>query len=294
LKPFVVACIPAYNEEKSIARVVIEAQRYVDRVIVCDDGSNDLTGLIAERLGAEVVRHERNVGYGGALSSLFERAREIDPDAMVILDADLQHDPNDIPKILSPILNGEVDIVIGSRTLNESNMPRYRRMGLRVITKLANKVSYKDINDAQSGFRAYNRKAIHSIILTERGMGASTEILLRAKECGLKIKEVPIEINYDVERPSTQNPLVHGLDVVLSTVKQMSIRHPLLFYGLPGVISMLISLFFWIWTVQTFATTRQVITNVTLIAVASTLVGLVLLTTAMILWVLVSVVREVR
>jgi glycosyltransferase involved in cell wall biosynthesis len=212
----------------------------------------------------------------------------------VILDADLQHDPNDIPKILSPILNGEVDIVIGSRTLNESNMPRYRRMGLRVITKLANKVSYKDINDAQSGFRAYNRKAIHSIILTERGMGASTEILLRAKECGLKIKEVPIEINYDVERPSTQNPLVHGLDVVLSTVKQMSIRHPLLFYGLPGVISMLISLFFWIWTVQTFATTRQVITNVTLIAVASTLVGLVLLTTAMILWVLVSVVREVR
>jgi glycosyltransferase involved in cell wall biosynthesis len=294
-KPFVIACIPAYNEERTIARVIIEAQKYVDKVIVCNDGSTDLTGEIAEKLGVEVIRHEKNIGYGGALSSLFKRAREINPDVMVILDADLQHNPNDIPRILFPILNGEADIVIGSRFLKEDiAIPKYRKAGIKIITKLTRFVSYKGISDAQSGFRAYNRKAIYSIMPTEHGMGASTEILLKAKENKLKIKDVPIKINYNVEEPSAQNPIIHGLDVVLSTVKHMSIRHPLLFYGVPGTISILISLFFWIWTLQTFATTRQIITNVTLIAVASTIVGLMLLTTAMILWVLVSVVREIK
>jgi len=290
-----IACIPAYNEEKTIARVIIEAQKYVDKVIVCDDGSTDLTGEIAERLGATVIRHEKNVGYGGALSSLFKKAREIDPDVMVVLDADLQHNPNDIPKIVSPVLNGEADIAIGSRFLEkEAAVPKYREVGIKIITKLTKSASYKGVSDAQSGFRAYNRKAIHSIMPSEQGMGASTEILLKAKENGLKVVEVPIKINYNVEKPSTQNPIYHGLDVILSTVKHMSIRRPLLFYGVPGMISMLISLFFWVWTLQTFATTRQIITNVTLIAVAATIVGLMLLTTAIILWVLISVVREIK
>jgi len=294
-KPYIIAAIPAYNEERTIARVVIETQRYVDKVIVCDDGSTDLTGEIAKRLGAEVIRHEKNIGYGGALSSLFKRAREINPDAMIVLDADLQHDPNDIPNLVSYILNGEADIVIGSRFLEkEATVPKYRKVGIKIITTLTKSSSYKEISDAQSGFRAYNRKAIHSIMPTEQGMGASTEILLKAKERGLKVIEVPVKINYNVEKPSTQNPIYHGLDVILSTVKHMSIRRPLLFYGVPGIISMLISLFFWVWILQTFAATRQVITNVALMAVATTIAGLMLLTTAIILWVLVSIVREIR
>jgi len=294
-KPYIIAAIPAYNEERTIARVIIETQKYVDKVIVCDDGSTDLTGEIAKRLGAEVIRHEKNIGYGGALSSLFKRAREINPDAMIVLDADLQHDPNDIPNLVSYILNGEADIVIGSRFLEkEATVPKYRKVGIKIITTLTKSSSYKEISDAQSGFRAYNRKAIHSIMPTEQGMGASTEILLKAKERGLKVIEVPVKINYNVEKPSTQNPIYHGLDVILSTVKHMSIRRPLLFYGVPGIISMLISLFFWVWILQTFAATRQVITNVALMAVATTIAGLMLLTTAIILWVLVSIVREIR
>lgn len=291
----VVACIPAYNEEKTIARVIIEAQKYVDKVLVCDDGSTDLTGEIAKRLGAEVIRHERNMGYGAALASLFKRAREINPDVMVILDADLQHDPKDIPKVLSPILNGEADIAIGSRFLEKGmTMPKYREVGIRMITKLAKSISYKEVRDAQSGFRAYNRRAIHLIMPSEQGMGASVEILLKAKENGLRVAEVPVKVKYDVERPSTQNPIVHGLDVILSIVKHMSIRRPLLFYGLPGAISMLVSLFFWAWTLQIFAATRQIVTNITLMAVASTVVGLMLLTTAITLWVLISIVREIK
>ena len=294
-KPLIIACISAYNKERTIARVIIEAQKYVDKVIVCNDGSTDLTGEIAEKLGAEVIRHKKNIGYGGALSSLFKRAREINPDAMVILDADLQHNPNDIPRILLPILNGEADIVIGSRFLEKDiTMPKYRKAGIKIITKLTKFVSYKGISDAQSGFRAYNRKAIYSIMPTEHGMGASTEILLKAKACGLKVVELPIKVSYCVEKSSTHNPILHGLDVVLSTVKHLSIRRPLLFYGAPGVAALLVALFFWVWTLQIFASTRQIVTNIALIALGATIVGLMLLTTGVILWVLISVVREVK
>jgi len=275
--------------------VIVEAQRYADKVIVCDDGSTDLTGEIARRLGAEVIRHERNMGYGASLLSLFKAAREMDASAMVILDADLQHNPSDIPKLLSPVVKGEADIVIGSRFLEkEGGVPKYRGLGIKLITNFAKGVSYRDITDAQSGFRAYSRRAIHSITPAEQGMGASTEILLKAKEIGLRVVEVPIKISYDVEKPSTHNPLLHGLDVILSTVKHLSIRRPLVFYGVPGFAALVVALFFWVWTLQIFASTRQIVTNIALIALGATLVGLMLLTTAVILWVLISVVRETK
>ncbi len=295
-KHTIIAAVPALNAEKTIAKVVIKSMRQVDRVIVCDDGSRDMTGEIAERLGAEVIRHEWNMGYGEALASLFRRAREIGPDAMVTLDADMQHNPEDIPRLVKPILDGEADIVVGSRFLGEGDkeIPKGRMFGIKAITKLANAASYKELTDAQSGFRAYSRKAIELITPTEQGMGASTEILLKAKEKGLRIMEVPIKINYDVEKPSTHNPLYHGLDVILSTVKHMSMRHPLLFYGVPGVIALLTAIAFWVWTFQIFAATRQVVTNIALVAIGATIVGLMLLTTAVILWVLVSVLREAK
>ena len=295
-KPVILACIPALNKERTIAKVVVKASKYVSKVIVVDDGSTDMTGEIAEKLGAEVIRHERNMGYGAALASLFKRAREIDPDAMVTLDADCQHNPDDIPKLVNPILDGEADIVIGSRFLGEENneMPKDRRMGIKAITKLTNAGSYREITDAQSGFRAYNRKAIRSIMPTEQGMGASAEILIKAKDAGLRIKEVPVKINYNVEEPSTHNPIYHGVDVVLSIVKHYSIRHPLLFYGVPGFLALMLAIFFWVWVLQTFAATRQVITNIVLIAIGATIVGLMFLTTAIILWVIVSVIRELK
>ena len=293
-KPLVVACIPAYNEERTIARVVLIAQKYVDKVIVCDDGSSDMTGEIAECLGAEVIRHDRNLGYGASLRSLFIKSREIGANIMVTLDADGQHDPNNIPRLIGPILDGKADIVIGSRFLRDEDafkIPSYRRAGIKVITRLTSVLSYSDIKDAQSGFRAYNRKALFSIIPSEQGMGASTEILLKAKGNGLRICEVPILVNYDAEASST-NPIYHGVDVILSTIKHLSIRHPMLFYGVPGFLSLLLALGFWIWTLQNYALTRQLTTNLALIAIGATLVGLMLMTTAIILWVIISAIRE--
>jgi len=289
VKPFVVACIPAFNEERSIARVVLEARRYVDRVIVCDDGSTDMTGEIAEALGALVIKHERNIGKGAAMRSLFKKARELDADIVVTLDADGQHDPKDIPKLVNALIKERVNIVVGSRFINSvDEIPSYRIFG----NKMLNLFTDKKVTDTQSGFRVYDKKSLEMLNPAEMGMGVDSELLIKARDLGLKIIEVPISVNYKVERPSKLNPLYHGLDVVLSIVKYLSTRRPLLFYGIPGFSALIISLFFWLWTFRIFTETRGINTNIALIALGATLVGLMLMTTAIILWVLISVLRE--
>lgn len=291
-KPFVVACIPAFNEESTIGGMVVRTMKHVDRVVVCDDGSGDLTGEIAGRLGAAVVHHERNLGYGAALRSLFREALKLGADVVVTLDGDGQHDPSEIPRLVRRLGVGDVGIVIGSRFIEggDSGTPSWRKNGIKLISGLVSN-NRQQLTDAQSGFRAYNKHSLESLVLTEDGMGVSTEILVKAGENGLRIAEVPVIISYSKDS-STHNPVVHGLDVILSTVKHLSIRRPLLFYGVPGFISFIIALVFWVWTFQMYAATNRVITNIALIALGTTLVGLMLMTTAMILWVLITVVRE--
>jgi len=289
---FVVACIPAFNEEKNIGGVVVRALKYVDMVVVCDDGSSDLTGDIARGLGAVVVRHERNMGYGAALKSSFKEALRLGADIVVTLDGDGQHDPGEIPGLVRRLEKGDADIVIGSRFVEGggSEAPSWRENGIRFISGLVSNNGLR-ITDAQSGFRAYSREALETFSLTEDGMGASTEILLKSENMGLKVTEVPINISYD-EDSSTHNPIVQGVSVVLSTVKHISIRRPLLFYGLPGFLAMCIAGVFWAMTIQSYTTRHTISTNVTLIALSTTFVGLMLMTTGIILWVLVSVIRE--
>jgi glycosyltransferase involved in cell wall biosynthesis len=295
-EPYIIGCIPAFNEERNIAAVVLSAQKFVDKVIVCDDGSSDLTGEIARRLGAVVVRHESNMGYGASLRSLFDKARDLEADVMVTLDADRQHNPSDIPGLVKPILSGEADIAIGSRFLDEQSknkIPRFRRNGIEFITKVAGAGtgSFNKISDAQSGYRAYSKKALSLVSPVEHGMGASTEILLKAKEHELNVAEVPITASYE-KGSNTHNSVTHGLGVILSTVKYLSIQRPLLFYGVPGVAAIMVAMGFWVWALQILAETGSLPTNITLIGVFMTIGGLVLLTTGTILWVIISVLRE--
>lgn len=290
-KPYVIACIPACNEEVGIAKVIVDVQEYVDKVIVVDDGSSDSTGRIAVRLGATVISNKSNKGYGSSLAELFSKAKELNPDVAVTLDADGQHNPSDIPKLVEEIMSGG-DIAIASRFLSEDNhMPRYRKLGVKTITKLAQTSAYKEVTDAQSGFRAYSNRALQLIYPAEQGMGASVEILLKAKQYGLKVCEVPTKMTYE-GKPSNQNPFYHGLDVATSMVKVVSMRRPLLFYGVPGFIIFIVGLAFWLWTLQIFTVSGAVVTSITLIALAATMVGLLLLITAVILWVLISAIRE--
>jgi len=234
----IVAGIPAYNEEKTIAKVILLAQRHVDKVIVCDDGSTDLTADIAQKMDAVVIQHSKNLGYGAAIQSLFDRARTLEADVMLTLDADGQHNPGDIPKLLKTIQNNEADIVIGSRFLEGTNneIPRYRRVGIKLITKMSNGTLEGKISDAQSGFRAYNKKAIQTLKLQENGMGISAEILLKAGEQKFKVKEVHIGVSYKGIETSTHNPLRHGLNVIVAILRLILYRKPLYFLGIPGTI----------------------------------------------------------
>jgi len=290
----VIACIPAFNEEGKIAKVIVKAQRHVDRVVVVDDGSEDDTAFIAERLGARVIRHGRNLGYGGAIRSCFNAARELEADVMVTVDADGQHDPDDIPRLVEPIRQGKADVVIGSRMLNKSpdGAPPYRSMGIKLITKLSSLGSSAKVSDAQGGMRAYGPKAIASINPSELGMGASTEILGRMDSLSLNVQEVPISVTYSGRDTSTHHPVFHGLDVLASMVKFTSIRHPLLFYGTLGIVSILISLGFSWWTLSIYLVEKRIVTNLLIISVAAGIIGVFLLFMGVLLFVLISVVRD--
>lgn len=283
--------------------MIVDAMSHVDQVIVCDDGSQDMTAKIAEKLGAVVVSHKRNLGYGAAISSLFGKALEMRADIIVTIDADAQHNPAEIPSLAQPIIDGQAEVVIGSRFLsgvtdsndieNHDTMSSYRKFGIKTITKISNIVSQNNLTDSQSGFRAYHKRVVGSISVTEQGMGASTEIIFKAQSAGFKIVEVPIKVTYD-EDSSTHNSVSHGIDVVMSTFKFISIEHPLRFYGIPGVICIALSVFFGVWALQLYAAEGRLVTNITLVALGFLMPGLVLLTTSVILYVVINVVREIR
>jgi glycosyltransferase involved in cell wall biosynthesis len=287
----IVICIPAYNEAHQVTSIIEKAKKYASEVIVYDDGSEDNTGEIARASGATVLRNSTNNGYGAALKVLFQTAKSINADMMVTLDSDGQHDPEQIPKVLEPLVKGQADIVIGSRFINPDDrlkVPKYRSLGIKAITKVTRIASYADLTDAQSGFRAYSKKALAKIDVFEEGMQVSTEILLKAKEQNLRIVEVPIRINYELKNTSTHNPLLHGMKVLFHVLQFMSLRHPLLFYGSPGVALLLIAAFFTYNALELFSQTRYVSTNMILIAIGLALIGVVLLATGAIVYTLIA------
>ena len=291
----IVVGLPAFNEEKNIGKIIAQLLNKSYAVIVCNDGSSDSTGIIAEKMGAIMINHKKNLGYGAAIGSIFKKAREDKFDILVTFDSDGQHRISDIEKIIEPIQNKRSDIVIGSRFTGDgkADMPKYRKLGIKVITNLVNSQTGKKITDSQSGFRAYNTKVLAQINPSESGMGVSTEILIKADKQKLKIKEIPITILYEGET-STHNPIAHGTSVILSTMKFISIEHPLKFYGIPGIGFLLMGLFFAIWTIQEFTSTGRIITNISLIGVGSIIFGMILTMTSIMLFSLVNVVRERR
>ncbi len=291
----VIIGIPAYNEEKNIAGIITKVKKYADSIIVCDDGSTHLTKEISEELGAIVISHSKNRGYGAAINSLFLKAKELESDIFVTFDADGQHRIEDIPVVTKPIMNNEADVVIGSRFLETKSdeMPNYRKVGIKLITKVTNLSIKEKLTDSQSGFRAYSKKALDEIIPSDEGMGVSTEILIKASNLDLKMAEVPIKVSYEGET-STKDPISHGSSVIFSTIKFTSIHNPLKFYGIPGIIFLGIGLGFIAWTIQIYSTHQEIITNVSLIGIACIVLGAVLLMTAVILFSLVTLINDTK
>jgi len=234
--------IPTYNEEVGIGSVVLAAKSVANEVIVADDGSTDKTVEVAREAGATVVEHAENQGKGAAIQTLLDSARRREFDAFVLLDGDGQHDPDEIPDVAAPVVNGDTDLVIGSRYLEdgEDETPTYRRVGQRVLDFLTFGPSKTRVTDSQSGFRALSPLAVDELAVTTDNFGVETEMIDLASRSGLAIAERPIEARYEGIDGQTQNPLRHGLTVIAFILQLTRDKHPLAFFGLPGLVCVIL------------------------------------------------------
>jgi len=287
-KTFVVAAIPAFNEEKTIAKMILGAQRHVDRVVVCDDGSTDLTAEIAEKLGALVVRHPKNMGKGAALKMALEHSMGLNPDIVVTLDADGQHDPEDIPRLVEPIVEGRADLVIGSRYMNGSktDAPLYRRLGLKLVNLVDRRSAGGVVRDTQSGFRAYSPKALDILHQYEaEGYGVETEQLVLAVRKHLRVVEVPITVRYrGLGTTSKRNPLRHGTELIGTALRLVVEERPLLLFGVPGMLLIILGVVTGVYILWDFNVTRYFSVPMSLIALGALFIGTMLFIASLMLY----------
>lgn len=284
--------IPAYNEEKAIGDLVKKSLQYSDKVIVVDDGSNDGTAQIAKESGAIVISHKKNEGYGASVITLFDRARQESADILVIMDGDGQHNPEQIPLLINTLQENNVDVVIGSRFLDTaSQTPGYRKRGIKIITSAANFGTDFKVTDAQSGFRAYSKRAIESIHPTETGMAISTEILLKISNKGLSVAEVPITVSYNNDS-STEHPVPHGIAVLMNTLKFVSVKHPIPFYGFPGVALVIIGSLLGYQFLDAYLAKQTIFLGSLMASIILFLVGTILCVTSVILFSMATLIRE--
>lgn len=273
--PRVIVAIPAYNEEVAVGSVVLRSLKYADKVIVIDDGSKDKTAEIARLAGAEVIVHKTNEGKGAGIRDAFSYAKKANAEILVLIDGDGQHNADEIPLLLAPIMTGEADVVNGSRFVNGNghNVPKYRRVGQEVLTAATNTGTKMRITDSQNGFRAFSKKTFDCFSFHQNGMAIESEMLMDAAGANFTIKEVPINVRYDVAKPSTYNPVSHGFSVLGNVIGLVSQRRPLIFFCVPGVIVLAAGLIFCFLVLDTFNMTRNIAIGYTMIAVLCIMLG---------------------
>ncbi|ASJ03594.1 glycosyl hydrolase [Thermococcus profundus] len=284
--------IPAYNEELTIGSVVALAKKYGD-VLVVDDGSTDRTSEIAKEAGAVVIRHEVNRGKGAALRTGFKYALAGDYDVVVTIDADGQHNPDEIPRLVNPIVTGKADLVIGSRYLGGASkkVPLYRRLGLWVLNK-GTKLAADTEVDSQSGFRAIRVTALGKLNLNSDDYSAETDMIVKAREAGLVIKEVPISVRYDVPNKHKRNPLSHGLSLLAAILGLIGYRRPMLFFGILSLLSFGVAAVLGYWGFRPYQQTGHVVLTQTIGAGIFVIIGIQFFVSGLMLNVLAKMVRE--
>ncbi|MBS3103270.1 glycosyltransferase family 2 protein [Candidatus Woesearchaeota archaeon] len=205
------AVIPAYNEEKSIGKIVSETKKYVDRVVVVDDGSKDETGKIAKKNNAIVLSHVVNIGKGAALKTGCDFATESKAGIIIVLDADAQHEPKEIPKFLESARNK--DIVFGYRKPNK-DMPLVLKFGNWFISKTIKLLYGVDIKDSQCGYRAFTKDAYKKIRWKALDYSMESEMIAKAGRHNLRYGEVPIQTIYSDKYKGTT--IIDGVKIVMN------------------------------------------------------------------------------
>jgi len=290
-----IAAMPAYNEAHNIADVIQGCKKYVDKVVVVDDGSTDNTAEVAESFGAHVVRHVTNKGYGAALQSCFTTALKLDAKAMVIIDSDGQHNPDEIPELLGPLKKG-FDLVIGSRFVNGNckNVPAYRKLGMKVLDVATCMAGGLNVTDTQCGYRAYSRNAIEKIRLRGDDMFAGSEILLQARDQKLKFTEVEVHCRYDVEDCSSEHPFIHGPMVLFRILMDMEYRRPLYYFTVPGMVMGVSGMFMGFKFLQDYFNGGGLSFGPTLLMMMMIIVGMFMVFTGIILHAIARMIREFK
>jgi glycosyltransferase involved in cell wall biosynthesis len=280
--PHVVAVVPAYNEERFIGSVVLKAALHAQTVIVIDDGSTDATADIALAAGAMVIRHSVNQGKGAALNTGFQQAQLLNPDVVVTLDADGQHVPEEIELVVSPVLSGNSDIVVGSRYLEpHSDVPQHRVWGHRFFNTVTRGVSGLDVTDSQSGFRAFSPKALTSLSFSSNSFSVESEMQLLAREHKLIVSEVSITIHY-LDAPK-RSVIAQGLSVLHGIMRLTGQYRPLFFFGVPGLVLLFIGVAAGLWVIDIYRSSHTLPIGYTVLSGMLTTVALLTLYTGVIL-----------
>jgi glycosyltransferase involved in cell wall biosynthesis len=278
--------IPCYNEEVAIGSLVLRASQYADEVVVIDDGSTDKTMEVARLAGAHVLVHDANLGKGAALRDLFQYAMHSDVDFVVLIDGDGQHNPDDIPKLIKPLLLDEADVVNGSRYLTGAagETPRYRRFGQVVLDRVTHWGLSEDLDvtDTQSGFRAFSMKSVPFFKFSSDELAIDSEMLMDAAKARLRIKEVGIDVRYDVGR-SSKNPVSHGVQVLVGVMRNIEFQKPLLVFAVPGAVLVVLGLAVGVYVIQIFLRWNKVVYGPTMLMILLTVVGTLMLITGILL-----------
>jgi glycosyltransferase involved in cell wall biosynthesis len=203
------AVIPAYNASRHLSAVIDRVAKHVrrDHIVVVDDGSSDATREVARRAGANVVVHEQNQGKGAAIRNGLARASELGPAFAILLDADGQHNPDEIPAFVTRQRQTGADMVVGNRLVRTANMPWLRKVTNHVTSAVVSLLARRRVPDSQNGYRLVRLSHFRKFPLTTNRYEIESEMIIRAGRAGGKIASVPVETIYGDEK-SFINPFV--------------------------------------------------------------------------------------
>ncbi len=207
LIPDIIAVIPAYNAEATIKLVVSKVRRKIARCIVVDDGSSDKTGILAKEAGAELLVHISNRGKGAAVKSAFEFLKKQDFKYLILLDADGQHEPGEVFRLVQQARRKRADVVCGNRMKNPKNMPALRITTNKIMSKITSWLCRTNLSDTQCGYRLLSKRAVNNIEIKKDNFEVDTEILFQASKLGYRISEATVSTIYADNHSSHINPI---------------------------------------------------------------------------------------